>query len=161
MSGPGLKEGVLKKNINYVPGLTLHYDQNIISIDYAILDHRAGNTQSFAYRLVGFDTIWRNDRKLRRATYTNLPPGDYLFEVKSLSSDLYTSHAVQKADHYNSATAVENLVGLPVVHHIYRHHLFLYPQVCTCHDSPAKQNCCRNKNLPHSNSIFSPIYPTS
>lgn len=88
-AGPGANETVLKTNINYVPGLTLEYNRNIISIDYAVLDLRAGNRQAFAYRLVGFDTIWHNDRQLRRATYTNLPPGHYTFEVKSLSPDLY------------------------------------------------------------------------
>ena len=88
---PGMNEVGLKSNISYESGLTLEYDQNIISIDYAILDHRAGNRQAFAYRLIGFDTTWHDDRQLRRATYTNLRPGNYLFEVKSLSSDLYTN----------------------------------------------------------------------
>jgi len=86
---PGIDESVLKSNVNNVSDLTLKYDQNIISIDYAILDHRAGNRQTFAYRLIGFDSTWYDDRQLRRATYTNLRPGKYVFEVKSVSSDLY------------------------------------------------------------------------
>jgi signal transduction histidine kinase/DNA-binding response OmpR family regulator len=89
--GPGMDDSVLTININYVSELTLKYNQNIISIDYAILDHRAGSRQDFAYRLVGFDSTWHNDRQLRRATYTNLPPGKYVFEVKSLSTDLYSN----------------------------------------------------------------------
>ncbi|MBE7171662.1 MAG: response regulator [Williamsia sp.] len=88
-AGPGMNEQVLKTDINYTTALTLKHDQNILSIDYAILDHRAGNRQAFAYRLVGFDSAWHGDRQLRRATYTNLPPGHYVFEVKSLSADLY------------------------------------------------------------------------
>lgn len=88
--GPGKNESILGIDIDYVSGLTLKYNQNIISIDYGILDLRAGTRQAFAYRLVGFDTTWHSDRQLRRATYTNLPPGDYVFEVKALSPDLYT-----------------------------------------------------------------------
>ena len=87
--GPGKNASILSQDINYVSELTLKHNQNIISIDYGILDHRAGNRQAFAYRLVGFDTIWHNDRQFRRATYTNLPPGHYVFEVKALSPDLY------------------------------------------------------------------------
>jgi signal transduction histidine kinase/DNA-binding response OmpR family regulator len=88
---PGLGESVLKTDVNYSSDLTLKYNQNIISIDYAILDNRSGNQQEFAYRLIGFDTTWYDDRQLRRATYTNLPPGHYVFEVKSLSTDLYSN----------------------------------------------------------------------
>jgi signal transduction histidine kinase/DNA-binding response OmpR family regulator len=88
-AGPGMEDSVL--NINYVSELTLKYNQNIISIDYALLDHRAGNRQAFAYRLIGFDSTWHDDRQLRRTTYTNLPPGDYVFEVKGLSGDLYSN----------------------------------------------------------------------
>ncbi|HEV9038002.1 MAG TPA: two-component regulator propeller domain-containing protein, partial [Puia sp.] len=89
--GPGKNGSVLADDINYVSDLALKNDQNTISIDYGILDHRAGNRQAFAYRLVGFDTTWHNDRQFRRTTYTNLPPGHYIFEVKALSTDLYTN----------------------------------------------------------------------
>ncbi|GAA4749821.1 two-component regulator propeller domain-containing protein [Flavisolibacter ginsenosidimutans] len=95
-AGPGLNQTILTNGINYASELQLKYNQNIISIDYAILDHRAGNRQEFAYRLVGFDTLWHNDRQLRRATYTNLPPGHYVFEVKSLSTDLYSNHPYKR-----------------------------------------------------------------
>lgn len=89
---PGMKEKIITSNINYVSGLKLKYNQNIISVDYALLDYRASNHQVFAYRLLGFDTTWHDDRQQQRATYTNLPPGDYVFEVKSLSSDLYSNN---------------------------------------------------------------------
>jgi signal transduction histidine kinase/ligand-binding sensor domain-containing protein/DNA-binding response OmpR family regulator len=94
--GPGKnssadKASVLTGDINYMSNLTLKHDQNIISLDFAILDQRAGNRQAMAYRLVGFDSTWHNDRQFRRATYTNLPPGNYTFEVKALSPDLYTN----------------------------------------------------------------------
>jgi signal transduction histidine kinase/ligand-binding sensor domain-containing protein/AraC-like DNA-binding protein/AmiR/NasT family two-component response regulator len=71
--------------------LTLKYNQNIISIEYAILDQRAGNRHELAYRLLGFDSTWHSDLQQRRTTYTNLPPGQYVFEVKSLSTDLYSN----------------------------------------------------------------------
>lgn len=87
----GEKESVLQHAVNFTDELTLKYNQNIISIDYAILDQRAGNRPELVYRLLGFDSAWHNDRLQRRATYTNLPPGKYVFEVKSFSSDLYSN----------------------------------------------------------------------
>jgi signal transduction histidine kinase/ligand-binding sensor domain-containing protein/DNA-binding response OmpR family regulator len=71
--------------------LNLKYNENIISIDYAILDQRAGNRHDLVYRLLGFDSTWYSDRQQRRTTYTNLPPGKYVFEVKSLNTDLYSN----------------------------------------------------------------------
>lgn len=81
------KGGILSVDINYLKNLRLKYDQNIISIDYTLLDSRLGPKQTYAYRLSGFETEWNNNGDLRRATYTNLPPGDYTFQVKSLNSD--------------------------------------------------------------------------
>ncbi|MBO9202488.1 MULTISPECIES: hybrid sensor histidine kinase/response regulator transcription factor [Niastella] len=91
-AGPKSNTQPIPTDINYISRLQLRYNQNIISINYAILDPRgSGDRQGFAYRLVGFDTTWHNDWQFRKATYTNLPPGQYVFEVKSLSRDLYSN----------------------------------------------------------------------
>ena len=91
-AGPTVNAQLLPTGINYVSRLNLKYNQNIISIYYALLDPRgSGDRQGFAYRLLGFDSTWHNDRQFRKATYTNLPPGNYVFEVKSLSADLYVN----------------------------------------------------------------------
>lgn len=87
----GDNESILKQAVNFTDELTLKYNQNIISIDFAILDQRAGNRPGLVYRLLGFDSVWHNDQLQRRATYTNLPHGKYVFEVKSLSNDLYSN----------------------------------------------------------------------
>lgn len=79
----------LNVDINDAKNIVLKYNQNIISIDFTVLDYRASNKQVYAYRLKGFDTEWHHVNDQRKATYTNLPPGKYIFEVKSLNSDLY------------------------------------------------------------------------
>lgn len=79
----------LKVDINNVDKLELDYNQNGISIEFAVLDYRISDKQNFSYRLKGFDDVWRNTDGQRRATYTNLPPGNYVFEVKSLNEELY------------------------------------------------------------------------
>jgi signal transduction histidine kinase/ligand-binding sensor domain-containing protein/DNA-binding response OmpR family regulator len=96
-AGPKTDKHLLQTDINYVSRLHLQYNQNIISIYYAILDHRgSGDQQGFAYRLMGFDSTWHNDWQFRKATYTNLPPGNYVFEVKSLSTDLYSNQPYKR-----------------------------------------------------------------
>ncbi|MBO9660353.1 MAG: response regulator, partial [Chitinophagaceae bacterium] len=78
-------------DINFLNDLTLSYDQNILSLDFAFLDYRAGNHQSLDYRLVGFDSTWYKDRQLRRATYTNLSPGEYKFQLRVQDADGYVN----------------------------------------------------------------------
>ncbi|WEK20931.1 MAG: two-component regulator propeller domain-containing protein [Candidatus Pedobacter colombiensis] len=82
---------LLKQNINNTKDLVLKYNQNTISIDYTVLDFRSGNRQRYLYRLKGFDSTWHDNKNQRRATYTNLPPGEYVLAVKSPDSDNYSS----------------------------------------------------------------------
>jgi signal transduction histidine kinase/ligand-binding sensor domain-containing protein/DNA-binding response OmpR family regulator len=89
------KNGVLQSAVNYAPSLTLRYNQNIISFDYGVLDFRSNNKQSYAWYLKGFDTGWQTATTERRATYTNLPPGDYVFEVKCVNKELYSNVPVK------------------------------------------------------------------
>ncbi len=85
---------LLNFNINNASKLVLHHNQNIISIDYTMLDYRSNNKQSYAYRLMGFDTVWHNNQDQKRATYTALPAGNYVFEVQCLNNDLYINTPV-------------------------------------------------------------------
>lgn len=81
----------LKNSLNNTHHIILKYNQNILGIDYSLLDFRSGNKQSYSYRLNGFDKVWHDNKGQRRATYTNLPPGDYIFEVKIQGNDLYSN----------------------------------------------------------------------
>lgn len=93
---PGETSSPLKIDINNANEVELNYDENIISIDFTILDYRSTNKQVYAYRLKGFDEEWHNVKNQRKATYTNLPPGKYVFEVKSLNTELYEDFPVKK-----------------------------------------------------------------
>jgi len=85
----------LNVDINDTKKIELKYNENIISIDFTVLDYRSINKQIYAYRLNGFDPEWHVVKNQRKATYTNLPPGKYVFEVKSLNSDLYETLPVK------------------------------------------------------------------
>lgn len=67
--------------------ITLNYKQDFISLSFAALDYQASDKNQYAYRLKGFQNDWVNTGRRRTVTYTNLPPGDYILEVKASNSD--------------------------------------------------------------------------
>jgi signal transduction histidine kinase/ligand-binding sensor domain-containing protein len=59
-----------------LPPLTRH-----VVIDYTALSFVAPERMRFRYKLEGLDRTWREVINKREAEYTNLPPGDYRFQV--------------------------------------------------------------------------------
>lgn len=83
--------GVLNESINYTHGITLHHNQNVLSVDYSLLDYRFDRHLPFMYRLVGFDNYWHDNANQLRATYTNIPAGQYTLEIKCADPDRYSN----------------------------------------------------------------------
>lgn len=77
----------LKKVINYSRHLTLTDEQSVISFEYAALSYLSPNRTSYAFMMEGFDKDWNYVDGQRKATYTNLPAGDYVFKVKASNND--------------------------------------------------------------------------
>jgi diguanylate cyclase (GGDEF)-like protein/PAS domain S-box-containing protein len=63
-------------------GLSIEQSQRIVRFDFAALDYIAPDRNRFAYRLRGFDPDWIDNGTRHTATYTNLPAGDYDFDVR-------------------------------------------------------------------------------
>ena len=78
------KESPLKKSISFSDNITLKYSQSSFSIDYSALDFLDPGKTEYSYKLDNFDKNWNNVGNQRRATYTNLAPGKYVFRVKSI-----------------------------------------------------------------------------
>lgn len=78
------KDSPLKKSISFSDKITLKYSQSSFSIDYSVLDFLDPNKIEYSYKLDNFDRNWNNVGNQHRATYTNLPPGKYMFRVKSV-----------------------------------------------------------------------------
>lgn len=57
-----------------------------ITIDYTLPELTSPRHLLFRYRLDGFDENWVEVGSRRRASYTNLPPGDYRFRVEANSN---------------------------------------------------------------------------
>jgi signal transduction histidine kinase/CheY-like chemotaxis protein/ligand-binding sensor domain-containing protein len=76
----------LKKDISETKSISLSHDQSVIAIEYASLDYLSPRKKNYAYILENFDKVWNYVGNKNTAVYTNLPPGDYTFKVKSQSS---------------------------------------------------------------------------
>ena len=75
---------ILPESISETSGITLKYNENVFSIEFAALDFSDPEKVKYAYMLEGFNKQWliAND-KTRTAVFTNLDPGDYIFKVKT------------------------------------------------------------------------------
>jgi signal transduction histidine kinase/ligand-binding sensor domain-containing protein/CheY-like chemotaxis protein len=81
-------DSVLKENINEIDRLTLPYNQNSLSFEFAALSYVAPAKNLYRYKLDGFDTDWRQvNGKERLAVYTNLGAGSYVFRVQGTNED--------------------------------------------------------------------------
>jgi signal transduction histidine kinase/ligand-binding sensor domain-containing protein len=81
-------DSVLKRAIPYIGSLTLPYDDNAFSLEFAALSYSNSHRNRYRYRLEGFDPEWNEaDSKRRLATYTNLNHGHYVFRVQGSNSD--------------------------------------------------------------------------
>ncbi len=73
--------------IHNVSNLDLTYDENFFSFDFSSIGFSKGKSNKFRYRLKGFDDKWTESGKRRFANFTNVPPGDYTFELKAANNE--------------------------------------------------------------------------
>ncbi|WP_395377522.1 response regulator [Marinicella sp. W31] len=74
---------ILNESINFAHQINLSHKDYVIGFEFAALDYALPSENKYAYRLEGFDPDWNYaDANNRTATYTNLPSGQYTFQVK-------------------------------------------------------------------------------
>lgn len=74
----------LLQSIHAIRDLTVPYGYSGIAVDFSALEFANPDGVRYSFRLDGFDRDWINGaRLLRTATYTNLPPGDYLLRTRA------------------------------------------------------------------------------
>lgn len=66
--------------------ITLRYNQNVFTIDFAVLNFIKPGKNRYAWQLQGFDKDW-NYSSRPTAGFTNVPPGHYTFIVKGANND--------------------------------------------------------------------------
>lgn len=68
------------------PGLRLRYWENFFSVDFSAKAYTLGDKCRFRYRLRDFED-WQEAGERRHANYTNVPGGEYVFEVQVANNE--------------------------------------------------------------------------
>lgn len=76
-----------KQPITASEKIVLKYNQSSFSIDFAALSFTAPEKNTYMYNLEGLEKEWSQPSKKHSVTYSNIPPGDYMFRVKGSNSD--------------------------------------------------------------------------
>lgn len=76
----------LSESLMGEPTLELNYNQNDFSIEFSQINFSQTQKNLYAYRLRNYDRDWQDAGNRREAYYTNVPPGEYVFEVKGMDN---------------------------------------------------------------------------
>ncbi len=81
---------ILEKSITQTKEIVLSYRDNVFTIEFSALHFASPEKNKFAYKMEGFNDKWLyTDSKNRKATFTNLKGGTYIFKVKASNNDGY------------------------------------------------------------------------
>ena len=79
---------ILQKGISYTDQITLSHRDPVFSLEFTAMDNVNPWEVQYRYMLTGFDQDWiMTDAENRIVRYTNLNPGNYVFQVKASNSD--------------------------------------------------------------------------
>ncbi|HTN08559.1 ligand-binding sensor domain-containing protein [Agriterribacter sp.] len=103
LNGLTISNTAVKGNSNYVHRLKadqikeikLPYEKAVVSIDYLALAYTGADKINYAYLLQGWDKDWNYVQKSRRANYSKLNKGNYVFKVKVTGPDGKWGNEVQ------------------------------------------------------------------
>jgi signal transduction histidine kinase/ligand-binding sensor domain-containing protein/DNA-binding response OmpR family regulator len=76
----------IKEHITVAREIRLDYKQNF-ALSFVALNYTIPKENQYAYKLEGFDRDWNFTGPVNAASYTNLDPGEYLFQVKAGNND--------------------------------------------------------------------------
>jgi signal transduction histidine kinase len=81
------ERSALHQTIDQTSSIALTYADRVISFEFSSLNYRAPRESRYRYKLEGFDDDWIVvDSTQRLVTYTNLPPGRYVFRVMTANA---------------------------------------------------------------------------
>ena len=78
----GDQTGILNKSFAYTDRIKLNYLQNVFSIGFSTDNFLHIGGGEVEYRLIGSNDEWSENRLGNDITYTNISPGDYVFEIR-------------------------------------------------------------------------------
>jgi ligand-binding sensor domain-containing protein/signal transduction histidine kinase/DNA-binding response OmpR family regulator len=80
-------KSILTQSIVHTKEINLPYSSSFFSVGFAALSYVSPKGNQYAYKLTGYDEDWVYVDQPLRVTYSNLSPGEYIFNVKASNSD--------------------------------------------------------------------------
>ncbi|MEP6595867.1 MAG: two-component regulator propeller domain-containing protein, partial [Ginsengibacter sp.] len=81
------ENGPLFQPLAVVKEIRLKYNQNVFSFDFAGIDYSNPEDNILYFMLQGYNDTWHQAGAERTAYYFNVPPGNYVFRVKTANND--------------------------------------------------------------------------
>ena len=78
---------IFKQSVAYTKAIELKDWQKNLSFDFVALHFLRSEDNLYSWKLENYDNKWSAPSKERRASYTNLSPGNYIFRVKASNAD--------------------------------------------------------------------------
>ncbi len=88
----------ITKNIEVEEKIELNYDDRKFEFEFQVINYNNNGRCKFAYKLDGYDSDWTQAHNNQKATYTNIPSGNYSFLVKASNEDGIWSDNTTKVD---------------------------------------------------------------
>lgn len=83
----GAKNSPLQQSVTQTRNITLSHDQSSFSFDFAALSYVAPKRIHYAYKMQGVYDSWTTLDVNRTVYFTDLKPGNYVFEVKAATGN--------------------------------------------------------------------------
>ncbi|MFD1616275.1 ATP-binding protein [Gelatiniphilus marinus] len=78
-----LLENQITSDVYKLNSLYLESNQSSFTVKFAAIDNILNPNFSYSYKLDGFDKDWKTTHTEGLATYTNIPPGQYVLDIKA------------------------------------------------------------------------------
>lgn len=84
---PNAESAILEKSLDNTSKICLNYKQHSFSINFTAVDFLINESRRYMWRLDGLETDWYGPTKEHMAHYTNIKPGEYVFQVKYMDDN--------------------------------------------------------------------------
>ncbi|MBK8820635.1 MAG: hypothetical protein IPN49_16695 [Saprospiraceae bacterium] len=78
---------IFRQSVAYTRQFELEHWQKDLSFDFVALHYLRSEDNLYSWKLENYDKDWSVPSKERKASYTNLSPGKYIFRVKACNAD--------------------------------------------------------------------------
>jgi signal transduction histidine kinase/streptogramin lyase len=80
------KNGPLKESLFETKEILLDHNENEFAFSFTTIDYRGSGEKILYYKLENYDTDWREARVEDKVNYFKVPPGNYIFQIKTVNA---------------------------------------------------------------------------